>query len=60
MKKYDAKKTYWANFCLLEVVTVLWFIRKNCCVSGSYSVASYDIINLNSPKIQGIDWFKTR
>ena len=61
MKKYDEKKPIeqFLFCCLLAVVTVLCFIRKNCCVCSRYSVASYDIINLNSPKIQGIDWFKT-
>ena len=58
MKKHDAKKNLLSKFlfcCLLEVVTVLCFVRKNCRVCGRYLVASYDIINLNSPKIQGID-----
>ena len=46
---------FYLFFFLLEVVTVLWLVGKNCRVCGRYSAASYDIINLNSPKMQGID-----
>ena len=57
-EKIGSKKNLLSKFLfcyLLEVVTALCIVRKNFRVWGRYSVASYDIINSNSPKIQGID-----